>query len=178
MRHAPEFLSTTRLRGVRIAEVDRPLYRRLWQDPKVVRTLGGPRALAEIDAKFDRLCAHWREHGFGVYTLHEGETTCGYAGLARTDAGGRESVEILYGLSPATWGRGLATEAARALVEVAFAALQLPEVCAFTWTENVASQRVIVKAGLVYRFDFERAGLPHYYYSTTRDPRSSPGSPE
>lgn len=172
MPRAPEDLLTARLSGARVAEADRPLYRAWWQDPEVARRLGGSRTLAEIDAKFDRLRAHWHERGFGVYTLREGEVACGYAGLAATDAGGRESVEILYGFAPAAWGRGLATEAARALVEVAFTALELPEVCAFTWTENVGSQRVIAKAGLVYRFEFTRAGLPHYYYSLTRGSRS------
>jgi ribosomal-protein-alanine N-acetyltransferase len=152
MQRAPETLVTARLSGARVAESDRPLYRAWWQDPEVARTLGGPRPLAELDARFDRLRAHWQEHGFGVYTVRAGAVAC-----------------VLYGLAPAAWGRGLATEAARALVEVAFTALAAPEVCAFTWTENTASQRVIARAGMVYRFDFPRAGLPYYDYSLTRD---------
>jgi RimJ/RimL family protein N-acetyltransferase len=165
---APATLTTARLHGARITAEDRPLYRALWQDPAVVRTLGGPRTLAQIDAKIDRLVAMWRSAGFGVYTLREGDVACGYAGLAPTDAGGRDSVEILYGFAPTVWRRGLATEAARALVELALGGLGLPEVCGFTWTENLGSRRVLELAGLVYRFEFVRADLPHRYYSRTR----------
>lgn len=157
-------LHTPRLRGAAIAEPDRAFYRAIWQDPAVVRTLGGPRTLAQIDAKIDRLIAAWRR-GPGVYTLRprDGGDPWGYAGLAPTDAGGRDSTEILYGLLPAAWGRGLATEAARALVDLALGTLALPEVCGFTWTENRGSRRVLERAGLTYRFSFERADLPHHY---------------
>lgn len=165
MVFAPELLTSAHLVGTPIVAAEREFYRTIWQDPDVVRTLGGPRPLAVIDAKVDRLCDRWRSLGYGVYTLREpGGAPCGYAGLAPTDAGGRDSVEILYGFLPAVWGRGLATEVAHALVDVAFGPLGLPEVCAFTWTENRGSQRVIEKAGLVYQFDFEQVGLPHRYY--------------
>lgn len=157
-------LVTARLAGAPIAASDLAFYRAIWQDAAVVRTLGGPASVARIDAKVERLVAGWAAHGFGVYTLREGEVACGYAGLAPTDAGGRDSVEILYGFMPPWWGRGLATEVARALVEVALGELELPEVCGFTWTDNLGSRRVLEKAGLTYAFDFERAGLPHRYY--------------
>nr|WP_276599007.1 GNAT family N-acetyltransferase [Nannocystis sp. SCPEA4] len=160
------------MRGIRITAADRPLYRALWQEPDVVRTLGGPRSLAQIDAKIDRLVAMWQERGFGVYTLREGDCDCGYAGLAPTDAGGRDSVEVLYGFAPAVWRRGLATEVATELVRLALDVLALPEVCGFTWTENTGSRRVLERAGLVYRFEFERAELPHRYYSLARDGRA------
>lgn len=165
MQPAPRELHTPRLTGAAIVEADRAFYRAIWQDPDVVRTLGGPRTLAQIDAKIDRLIAAWHQ-GPGVFTLRPrgGDAPCGYAGLAPTDAGGRDSTEILYGFLPTAWGRGLATEAARALVTLALDALALPEVCAFTWTENRGSRRVLEKAGLTYQFSFERADLPHRYY--------------
>ncbi|WAS93560.1 GNAT family N-acetyltransferase [Nannocystis punicea] len=162
---APETLTTARLRGARIAEGDRPFYRAVWQDPDVARTLGGPRTLAQIDAKIDRLVAMWSHDGFGVYTLREGDVACGYAGLAPTDAGGYESVEVLYGFVPTAWRRGLAAEVACALVNLALGELALPEVCGFTWAENLGSRRVLERAGLIHRFDFVRADLPHRYYS-------------
>lgn len=169
MSRAPEHLVTARLTGAPIAAAERAFYRAIWQDPAVVRTLGGPRPLAVIDAKVDRLCAQWHERGHGVYTLRDQDgRPCGYAGLAPTDAGGRDSVEILYGLVPAAWGRGLATEVARALVDVALGPLALPEVCGFTWTENLGSRRVLEKAGLRFAFEFVRADLPHRYYLRRR----------
>lgn len=165
MPRAPETLVTPRLVGTPIAAGERAFYRAIWQDPAVSRTLGGPRPLAVIDRKIDLLCARWAEHGYGVYTLRAlDQAPCGYAGLAPTRTGGRDSVEVLYGFLPAAWGRGLATEVASALVDVALGALALPEVCGFTWTENLASQRVLVKAGLALQFEFVHADLPHRYY--------------
>ncbi|PCC70588.1 Protein N-acetyltransferase, RimJ/RimL family [Nannocystis exedens] len=168
---APETLTTARLQGARITADDRPFYRALWQDPEVTRTLGGPRTLAQIDAKIDRLVAMWPDQGFGVYTLREGDVARGYAGLAPTAAGGHASVEILYGFAPAVWRRGLATEVAGALVHLALDVLALPEVCGFTWTENAGSRRVLERAGLIHRFDFVLADLPHRYYSLSRSSR-------
>lgn len=164
MPHAPDLLTTPRLSCQRIAADDRDFYRAIWQEPEVVRALGGPRSLAQIDAKIDRLIAAWDAHGFGVYTLRRGGERCGYAGLLPTDAAGRDSVEVLYGFMPSAWRQGLATEAARALVRLALGELALPEVCGFTWIENLGSQRVLERAGLTYTLDFIRADLPHRYY--------------
>lgn len=164
MPSAPERLTTARLTGGPIAEGDRAFYRAIWQDPDVVRSLGGPRSRAQIDARLERQMTAWRADGFGVYTLRRRGEPCGYAGLAPTDAAGRPSVEVLYGFLPAVWRLGLATEAARALVRLALGELALPEVCGFTWAENLGSRRVLERAGLSHLLDFERADLPHRYY--------------
>lgn len=165
---APDRIVTARLVGERITADDRAFYRAIWQEPAVVRTLGGPRPRDVIDARVERQVAAWALHGFGMYTLREagGREPCGYAGLAPTQTGGRSSVEVLYGFLPAVWRRGLASEAAQALVALGRGPLALPEVCGFTWIENVGSQRVLESAGLVHAFDFEHVGLPHRYYRT------------
>lgn len=167
MPSAPEAFLIPRLSALRIAPADRPFYRALWQDPEVARAMGGARSLAQIDAKVDRLIAAWDTDGFGVYTLLRAGERCGYAGLAPTAAAGRDSVEVLYGLLPSAWGQGLATEAARALVRLALADLGLPEVCGYTWAENLGSQRVLERAGLSHTLDFVCVGLPHRYYLRT-----------
>ena len=59
-------------------------------------------------------------------------------------------VEIGYSIAPAYRGRGLATEAARALVEHAFTFAEVREVCAHTLPEPNASNRILTKAG--FRF--------------------------
>jgi RimJ/RimL family protein N-acetyltransferase len=60
----------------------------------------------------------------------------------------RGAVELGYRLFPAAWGRGYATEGARALVHRAFTELRLERVVATTMTVNAASRRVLEKAGL------------------------------
>src|SRR5690606_553796 len=59
-----------------------------------------------------------------------------------------------YRLVRAFWGRGLATEGVRALIRKGFAELGLERMVATTYEDNLASQRVMQKAGmtLVRRF--------------------------
>jgi RimJ/RimL family protein N-acetyltransferase len=56
--------------------------------------------------------------------------------------------ELGYRLRPAFWGRGYATEGARALLSTAFTGLAADRVVATTMTVNAASRRVLEKAGL------------------------------
>ena len=56
-------------------------------------------------------------------------------------------------------------------VEVAFEDLDLEEVVAFTLPDNIASRRVMEKAGFAYDRDIQRAGLPHVLYRIVRDAR-------
>ncbi len=58
------------------------------------------------------------------------------------------TAELGYRLLPDVWGRGLATEGARALVRSAFTDLGLDHVVATTMTVNLPSRRVLEKAGL------------------------------
>jgi RimJ/RimL family protein N-acetyltransferase len=51
-------------------------------------------------------------------------------------------------LYPAFWGRGLATEGARALIRLAFEQLRLDRVVATTMADNTGSWRVMEKGGL------------------------------
>jgi RimJ/RimL family protein N-acetyltransferase len=69
---------------------------------------------------------------------------------------------------PERWRQGLATELARAAVEVAFDDLDLDEIVAFTLPDNIASRRVMEKAGFTYDRDIQRAGIPHVLYRRSR----------
>ncbi len=68
----------------------------------------------------------------------------------KTDVSQR-SAEVGYWLGRAFWGRGLASEAARALSEHAFATYDLARLYALVFAWNPASGRVLEKAG----FSFE-----------------------
>ena len=80
-----------------------------------------------------------------------------------------EDVEVAYRLARSAWGRGVATEAAGALVRHGLGALGLPRLVAVTYPDNHASQRVLDKLG------FERRGLIDYkgvrtaYHVLTRE---------
>jgi ribosomal-protein-alanine N-acetyltransferase len=71
-------------------------------------------------------------------------------------------VEIAWRLSADYWGRGLATEGARAVVRHAFAELGLEGLVSFTVPENLRSRRVMEKLGMLHdpRDDFDHPSLP------------------
>ena len=71
----------------------------------------------------------------------------GWFGL-RPVPGQPGDLELGYRLRPASWGRGLATEGARALIAHAFQAAGASQVVATTMAVNSASRRVMEKAGL------------------------------
>src|SRR6185436_10062199 len=75
-------------------------------------------------------------------------TFIGWCGLTQGNPAHR-SASMGYCLDDAAWGHGYATEAARALLQWAFATLDLNRVQAETDTRNAASARVLEKLGFV-----------------------------
>ena len=66
----------------------------------------------------------------------------GRGGLQPTSATGADEVEVAWAIVPERWGQGLATELARACVQIAFDDLELSSVIAYTRPDNLASRRV------------------------------------
>ncbi|HYO72290.1 MAG TPA: GNAT family N-acetyltransferase [Archangium sp.] len=92
---------------------------------------------------------NFRERGFGLFSLFLAEapgTFIGFTGLGRIDEG--EEVEVLFGLFPEHWGRGLATEAAEAMLRFGFEQLGLKEIWAGADLPNVASFQVMERLGM------------------------------
>jgi RimJ/RimL family protein N-acetyltransferase len=92
----------------------------------------------------------------------------GRGGLQYTFTAGLNDVEAGWAIVPERWGQGLATELAHACVEVGFGQLDLFEIIAFTQPTNLASRRVMEKAGFEYDRDILHAGLPHVLYRSRR----------
>jgi RimJ/RimL family protein N-acetyltransferase len=84
-------------------------------------------------------------HARGCMAVLERETGAfvGFCGLVASDD--RRRIELIYALSPAVWGRGYATEAARAMLE--YGATILDTVYASVYPQNAASLRVLEKLG-------------------------------
>lgn len=78
----------------------------------------------------------------------DGEAVGGI-GLRRGEAEYAHSAELGYWLGEACWGRGIAGAAVRALVPVVMARWNLARVGAFVVTDNLASRRVLERAGFV-----------------------------
>jgi ribosomal-protein-alanine N-acetyltransferase len=86
------------------------------------------------------------------------------------DVEGVDEVEVGYGFLPEVWGRGFATEVTLACVRIGRDRLGLESIVAITLPDHAASQRVMLKAGLVYARDIVHAGLPHVLFRTREGP--------
>jgi RimJ/RimL family protein N-acetyltransferase len=120
-------------------------------DPEVREFLGGLWTEAQAAASIDRYREGFAANGFGFWALAERENgrLVGMAGLDVVDPETPfTGVEIGWRLARDAWGRGYATEAARAVLEEAFGPLGLDEVFALTETENVKSQAVMRRIGM------------------------------
>jgi ribosomal-protein-alanine N-acetyltransferase len=78
-------------------------------------------------------------------------------------------LELLYMLSEDCWGRGLAVEAARAVMQYGFAALGMTRIQASTDAPNVASVRVMEKLGMTFLKQETRDGLDTIFYVGSRE---------
>ena len=123
-------------------------------DPEVMRYLSGgtptPRAAIEYDILPRFLSLYTRFPGFGCWAAHERATGrfLGWLSLIPTERAGE--AELGYRLRRDAWGRGFATEGARALMQRAFGELDLRRVVATTYQDNIASRRVMEKAGMSF----------------------------
>ena len=147
---------------------------RLLCDPRVAATTwprsDGP-SEAEVSASLAAKIEHWERHGFGLWLLRDraDDAMVGRGGLQTTHATGGLEVEVGWAIVPERWGQGLATEMAWLAVNVAFADLDLQSIVAFTLPDNVASRRVMEKAGFAYERDIVYVELPHVLYRRAKD---------
>jgi RimJ/RimL family protein N-acetyltransferase len=168
--HNFDMFRTDRLSAERLRPEHFNDYWRMYSDHRVTATLGGIRSEEETREMLRRSLEHWERHGFGLWIFRdatEGQFV-GRAGLRYAPVEGKDEVELAYALMSEYWGRGLATEMARACVRVGFEQLGLADVVAFTLTINLASQRVMQKVGFTYEREFTHAGLPHVLYRLCR----------
>ncbi len=147
-----------------------PLWR-LWTDPDVRRFLWDDRVIerAEAEEAMRDSMALTAAHGFGHWavTLRDDRALIGFCGLRFLDA--PPDVELLYGLAPAYWGRGLATEAARAWLQRGFDTHGCARIWALTDFGNVRSEQVMQRLGMQFDTRLEHHGLDTIRYVLSRD---------
>jgi len=161
-------METERMLLRRFTEADTGPLAALYGDPRVMRFITPrPPSLAQVESEI--LPEYLREYreladGLGSFAAIEKETgqLAGRFSLKPASSCGLTGgTELGYRLYPACWGRGLATEGARALIALAFEHLHLDRVVATTMAGNTGSWRVLEKCGLrrVRTFYYPDAGL-------------------
>ncbi|MEX2288063.1 MAG: GNAT family N-acetyltransferase [Planctomycetaceae bacterium] len=163
----PLELRTHRLLLRRWLPEDRAPFAAMNTDPRVAEFLPSTLSRPESDASTEQIEQHFDRHGFGLWAVEIFGIApfAGFVGLSvpRFESHFTPCVEVGWRLAPEYWGRGYATEAARAALEFGFGKLRLDEIVSFTVPENLRSRRVMERIGMSHNpdDDFDHPALPN-----------------
>ena len=150
MKDAGAHLATARLALRRITADDTPWVERLHGDARVMGHVGGvqtPERAREVMR--ERMLDYYDRHpGYGIWATVERATGAVVGMHLLNNIRGEDLVQVGYLLFPEHWGRGYATEMCVEVLRYGFADLALPRIHAITDLPHLASQRVLLKAGL------------------------------
>ena len=140
------------------AERDAAAFAAINADPDVMRFIGDGSVLARpaSDALLARIEREWDARGFGLWAVQDGGgSLLGFCGLSvpmfLPDV--LPAVEVGWRLGRDAWGRGVATEAARAALAFGFAERGMAEIVSIVDPANERSLRVCEKLGMTARRD-------------------------
>ena len=164
-----------------ILETPRLLLRRhVMEDTDALeKVLGDPVAMEFYPAALDRRgveewitknVARYQSDGFGKWAVvlkSTGEVV-GSCGCALQEVEGRNEIEVGYNMRRDLWGRGYATEAARACMEYGFTRLGARRVISMIRPTNIASRRVAEKNGLACEKIIFWRDYDHCIYAKTK----------
>lgn len=122
----------------------------------------------EARKSLDNIMDHWAKNGFGIWAIADKITRvllgrCGLNLIAETS-----EVEVDFVIARSYWGRGYATEAAKAALVYGFEILKLNRIIALAKPDNTASRRVIEKIGMRHVKDEKYWGIICAYYEITK----------
>lgn len=161
-----DVLATPRLVLRRWTAADRAPFAELNADPEVMRHFPATLSSEESDEFVDRIEAAFTENGFGLWVVESDGRFVGFTGLNRTpfETPIGPHVEIGWRLARWAWGRGFATEAASAVLEVGFSKFFLDAVYSFTTVANLRSEAVMKRIGMSRRsdLDFDHPNTPDW----------------
>ncbi len=163
-------IETTRLRLRPLGLEDADALSSVYLHPLVARWIG-PHSREDVVREIEQQQEHQTSLGWSFWAVEELDTgsLIGDCGLQPLEHRGPE-VELGYDFHPRVWGRGLATEAARAVMTQAFIVFGIERVVAVVKPDNAASQRVLEKAGLRPSGTREAYGESMLLYEARRDP--------
>ena len=139
-------------------------------DPEVMRfSVAGPKTAEQTQQLVDTCRANYHTNGYALYAVvhKEDQRLIGYCGFMPQIVSDVPELELGYRLHPAYWGRGLGTEAARAVVAYAADTLKLKRLVAVIEADNLGSVQVALRAGMHKETEAEWRGLFVVVYAMT-----------
>lgn len=158
------------LRGWRESDLDDG-FAAMMADEEVARFLSADmRAKARSDAWRDMalFVGHWALRGYGLFAVEEKATG---AFVGRVGAWQPEcwvGFELGWALARPHWGKGYAYEAAHAAGDWIFAQFPLDEIVSLIHADNVRSQQLAHRLGMLVRGDTIHAGMRHEIWQISR----------
>jgi RimJ/RimL family protein N-acetyltransferase len=154
------------LRPFRLSDFDD--YAAMCGDPEVTRYLLTRLTREQAWRHLAFLIGHWVLRGYGMWAVEEKETGAfvGRIGFAEPD--GWPGFELGWTLARRFWGRGYATEGARAALTHAFTVLGKDRVVSLIHPENQASIRLAERLGESLQGRAEILGKEHLVYGIDR----------
>ncbi|WDV44719.1 GNAT family N-acetyltransferase [Clostridiaceae bacterium M8S5] len=173
------YIETERLLLRDWQEEDIPIFCNMNKDKEVMQYL--PKVLTEEETKnfYNVIKKEFSDKGYGLYAVESKEKRefIGFVGfhIATFHIDFTPCVEIGWRIRREDWGKGYATEAAKACIDYGFEVLGFKEVYSFTYVINEPSQKVMQKIGLEYVKKFNHPNLdlnnplsPHVLYKIER----------
>lgn len=142
-------LETTRLLLREFRESDLDDFARICADPLVMRYVGQgkPLSLQETWRQIAFLIGHWELRGFGMWAVQSKSTGKLLGRVGFHQPGDWPGFEIGWLMDRQFWGQGLATEGARAAIELAVPRFGQRHVISLIHPDNAPSIRVAQKLG-------------------------------
>jgi RimJ/RimL family protein N-acetyltransferase len=124
-------------------------YAEMCADPEVMRFLAGGKVMNRNEAwrSMAAVCGHWHLRGYGMWAVVEKATNRMVGRVGCHNPEGWPGIEVGWTLRREFWGRGYATEAARAAFDWAFANLSLAHLISLITPDNVRSKAVAARLG-------------------------------
>jgi RimJ/RimL family protein N-acetyltransferase len=125
-----------------------------------------PRLLTdnETSEMIKRINSHFDKYGFGLFAVEKLATKefIGFTGfmVPTFDSFFTPCIEIGWRIKKTDWGKGYATEAAKACLHYGFKTLQFAKVYSFTSVINLRSEKVMQKIGMVKAGEFDHPNIP------------------
>lgn len=154
-------------------------FAKLNADPKVMEFFPGLKTREESDASVKLISDHIEKYGWGFWaaSLIQTGQFIGFIGIQHVpfQSSFTPAIEIGWRLAFDHWGKGYATEGAKATLVYGFTTLKLDKIVSFTAVNNMRSRRIMEKIGMHHDSDFDHPKLPeghplrrHVLYLMTR----------
>ena len=164
-------LTTDRLLLRAFVKEDLDAFAALVADKEVIQHAtydGTPMTRAQAVNWLCYMLGHWHMHGFGIWGVEEKSSgvLIGRIGLQFLEW--FDDVELVWMLAASAWGKGFATEGARAAIDFGLNKLSLPRIAAVIRQENKASIRLAERLGMELEKEVVRQEIPFYQYVIER----------